>query len=136
MNAPQLVPVEQALREMSVRTLLSQLIMIEFAGTSLDEHFIRDYGSNPWGGVILFASNIDNENQLRKLTSRLQEISLAHPPHAPLFVAVDQEGGIVSRFSFESMTPLCGNMALGATGSPEYAYESGKYALPIFSTWV
>jgi beta-N-acetylhexosaminidase len=118
--------VDEAVKNMPLRALLCQLIMIEFSGTELPKEYVRDFGLHPWGGVILFASNIDHEDQLRALTAHLQHISLENPPHVPIFVAVDQEGGIVSRFSFESMTPLCGNMALGATGVPQNAYESGR----------
>jgi len=51
--------------------------------------FLRD--ANPWG-VILFARNVDNPNQLRKLTA---DIRMATGRDTLIFI--DQEGGRVQR---------------------------------------
>lgn len=112
---------------LTTRELLAQLIMIDIPDMQkIEKSFIDSYKLNPWGGIILFARNIDNESQLKSLTSDLRELSCLNRPNLPIFIAVDQEGGIVTRFSFDSTTPLCGNMALGAAMNPEYAYQSGK----------
>jgi beta-N-acetylhexosaminidase len=110
----------------TTKALMAQLIMIDFPGTELTSGFIRDYSTHPWGGVILFTKNIESEKQVENLTARLQEISHQEFPQNPMLISVDHEGGIVSRFSFPTTVPLCGNMALGAAGKAEYAYESGK----------
>jgi beta-N-acetylhexosaminidase len=44
------------------------------------------------GGVILLGYNIDTPKQIRKLTTDLQDLS-----KTPLFISIDQEGGVVSR---------------------------------------
>ena len=41
-----------------------------------------------------------------------------------MFIAADQEGGRVTRLT--SGTQFAGNMALGATGNTDYAYDTGK----------
>ncbi|MDQ7825685.1 MAG: beta-N-acetylhexosaminidase [Candidatus Eremiobacteraeota bacterium] len=105
------------------RSLAAGLIMIERPGTEVDGSFREEYRQNPWGGIILFGKNIAGAEQLRALTASFQEAAGAQ---VPLLIGVDHEGGIVSRFSFPSITPLCGNMALGAAGKKEYAYESGR----------
>ena len=109
-----------------VRTLLSQLIMVDMPGPSPDSLLQEDFSRNPWGGIILFAKNIVDEHQLTELTGNLQKLSAQSLPSMPLLIGVDHEGGIVTRFNFPSMTPLCGNMALGATGSPEFAGQAAR----------
>ncbi|GBF22803.1 beta-N-acetylhexosaminidase [Candidatus Gastranaerophilus sp. (ex Termes propinquus)] len=84
---------------------IAQMILVGFNGQVLDSanpiySQIKNLGI---GGVILFSKNadvtqpklvknIDNPKQVKKLISDLQKIS-----DTPLFVAVDQEGGRVSR---------------------------------------
>ncbi|WP_285766846.1 glycoside hydrolase family 3 protein [Peribacillus sp. SI8-4] len=72
------------------------------------------------GGVILFAENVVDTEQTVRLTDGLQKAS----PHVPLFITIDQEGGIVTRL--QTGTNLPGNMALGAARKEEYAYQSGE----------
>jgi len=62
------------------------------------------------GGIILFGENFIDIEQTVTLTTDLQQA--AGP--IPLFIAVDQEGGRVNRFHFDTNLP--GNMALGASG--------------------
>ncbi|MFP7477440.1 glycoside hydrolase family 3 protein [Terribacillus saccharophilus] len=72
------------------------------------------------GGVILFAENVVGTEQTVRLIDGLQNAS----PELPLFITIDQEGGIVTRL--QTGTNLPGNMALGATRSEKYAYQTGK----------
>jgi len=76
------------------------------------------------GGVILFAENVSETEQTTKLVHDLQEVVEQDPSNdIPLFVTIDQEGGIVTRLG--TGTNLPGNMALGATRSPAYAETAG-----------
>lgn len=72
------------------------------------------------GGVILFAENVVGTEQTVRLIDGLQNAS----PELPLFITIDQEGGIVTRL--QTGTNLPGNMALGATRSEKYAYQTGE----------
>ncbi|WP_028401095.1 glycoside hydrolase family 3 protein [Ectobacillus panaciterrae] len=72
------------------------------------------------GGVILFAENTIGTEQTTRLVDGLQKAS----PHIPLFVTIDQEGGIVTRLQFGTNLP--GNMAIGATRDTKEAYQAGK----------
>lgn len=83
---------------------ISQLFMVGFAGHTLGpNHPLRaDLGEGGLGGVILFdrfvagksdSHNIISADQLQELTATLQELA-----GGGLLVAVDQEGGKVSRF--------------------------------------
>ena len=69
-------------------------------------------------GIILFKRNIRNERQLRKLINDLKEI-LGKP-----VIAIDEEGGDVSRIDFIVSTPS--HMGLAATGDPFSAYKIAR----------
>jgi len=80
-----------------------------------DEHAERLLTELHVGGLILFGRNL---RPLPALARQLQEWQARAP--APLFVAVDQEGGAVSRFADPGLA-FPGQMALGALGCPETA---------------
>lgn len=68
-------------------------VMVDVAGLALTASE-RDRLCHPRvGGVILFARNFNNREQLRALTSEIHELR-----EAPLLIAVDHEGGRVQRF--------------------------------------
>tara|TARA_R110002153_G_scaffold124543_6_gene271008 strand:- start:33642 stop:35519 length:1878 start_codon:yes stop_codon:yes gene_type:complete len=75
------------------------------------------------GGVILFAENLQDINQILALNYALQQAAKA-AGHPPLFIAIDQEGGRVVRIPQSLGTSFAGNMAIGAT----YAKHGGKFA--------
>ena len=80
----------------------------------------KDY---PVGGIILYAWNIDNEDQLSRVIPQIRELN-GNP-----LLCIDEEGGRVARIAnnpnfdvqkYESMA------AIGATGDPMIAYGCGK----------
>ncbi|WP_067141227.1 glycoside hydrolase family 3 protein [Oceanivirga salmonicida] len=72
-----------------------------------------------YGGIILFSQNLQNNEQTAKLIYELQKAS-----KNPMFIAIDQEGGIVARLNQGTRFP--GNMALGATKDKNNAYLVGQ----------
>ena len=79
-----------------IRHLAGQRLMLGFNGTEFNkdlETIIRDYQA---GGIILFKPNIVSPDQVAALCADVRAFaaSLNLPP---LFIAVDQEGGAVSR---------------------------------------
>lgn len=76
------------------------------------------------GGVILFAENVKGAIQTTTLIHDLQEIAINDEDgNLPLFITLDQEGGIVTRLG--EGTNLPGNMALGATRNEKSSYNAG-----------
>lgn len=63
---------------------------------------------------------------LQSLTVALQNEAKAAGHQHPLFIGIDQENGLVTRICPPIATQVPGPMALGATHSPELAYEMGK----------
>ena len=88
----------------SLEIMIGQMLMVGFRGegATTSHAILRDITKYRIGGVILFEKdalrpqavrNIVSGDQVRELINALQECS-----DIPLFVAVDQEGGFVSRF--------------------------------------
>ncbi|PIV65152.1 MAG: hypothetical protein COS09_01100, partial [Candidatus Nealsonbacteria bacterium CG01_land_8_20_14_3_00_12] len=98
---------------------VGQLFIVGFEGKEITpelEEFIKKYKP---GGVLLLSKNIENREQLKNLISGLQEISLRETG-LPLFIAVDQEGGVISRIGFlEEKTPQ------SEIKDPEVSYQIG-----------
>lgn len=67
--------------------------MIGFQGTDLSGEFLDWLKEYRPGGVILFSRNLVDPFQIARLTNALQE----QAPNGPLLIAIDQEGGRVSR---------------------------------------
>ncbi|MGH2521514.1 MAG: glycoside hydrolase family 3 N-terminal domain-containing protein [Anaerolineales bacterium] len=75
------------------------------------------------GGVVLRGRNVRDAAQLARLITDLQAVA-AESGQGPLFVAMDQEGGDVSRLQ-QGVTHFPSPMALGAAGDPALAYQVG-----------
>jgi beta-N-acetylhexosaminidase len=78
--------------------------MPEWVGALLDEGL---------AGVTLFATNVGDPAELRRLTAELR----AGRPEA--LVAIDEEGGDVTRLAHRTGSPYPGNAALGAADDPD-----------------
>ena len=74
------------------------------------------------GNIILFKRNIQNAQQVYELTQYLQRFAREAGHRQPLLIMIDQENGMVRRFG-QNTTIFPGNMALGAIGSEQIAYE-------------
>ncbi|MBZ9611623.1 glycoside hydrolase family 3 protein [Rheinheimera maricola] len=90
--------------------------------TSLPPQLAALISEHAIGGVILFAENLAGIEQIIQLNRELQAASLASPLRLPLFIAIDQEGGRVTRLPRSLATSFAGNMAIGATYA---AYNTG-----------
>ncbi len=76
----------------------------------------------PVGGLIYFAKNIQSEDQIKKMV----ENSVSYCKY-PMFIAVDEEGGTVSRLADSLKLDNVGDMAdIGSTGDATNAYEAMK----------
>lgn len=79
-------------------------------------------GTRAVGGLIYFSKNIQSEAQLTEMLANTVLFS-----KYPLFLAVDEEGGKVSRVADSGIeVEKVGTMAeIGATGDPQNAYHAG-----------
>ena len=121
----------------NLKEKIGQLFILGFPGTAPTSSILRDIHELKLGGVILFDKNLaagkpDNNirsaEQVQELTSTLQTAAAAAGT-APLFIAVDQEGGRVSRFRKErgfKETPSAAH--LGEAGTPAIRTAAGQTA--------
>ncbi|KXK26440.1 MAG: putative lipoprotein YbbD precursor [candidate division WS6 bacterium OLB20] len=121
----QYTALSDSIRDLSDQQLAGRLIMINLPGpvaTDTNVAFLRDHSI---GGVILMGGNISSPQQL---TSLITSYKAAVPD---LLVAVDQEGGIVSRIHWEKNAGLSAQV-LG-TGTPEAAAEVHRQRAKLLS---
>ncbi|HXF82420.1 MAG TPA: beta-N-acetylhexosaminidase [bacterium] len=99
-------------------------VIVDFPGHEITPPLERLVREGRIGGVILFAKNIRNPAQVRTLTADLQRLAAA-AGLPPLFITIDQEGGVVNRLS-EGCTVFPGAMALAAGGRAEDAEAAAR----------
>ncbi len=95
-QSPRLTPAQYAallVQHLSLDDQLGQLLLVQFAGRDATPDAIRMVNTQGVGAVISFALNIQSANQVRAMTTGLQQVA-----PIPLLMAVDQEGGGVNRF--------------------------------------
>jgi beta-N-acetylhexosaminidase len=107
---------------MTLEEQIGQALMVGFSGDTPTQEIIDLIQRCHVGNIILFSRNVRDTEQLFKLTQSLQEIAKQAGQRYPLFIAIDQENGIVQRLG-KAATIFPGNMALGAIGSEQIAYE-------------
>ena len=112
----------EQLRKMSLEEKIGQLISVGVNATFLNQdsdayrtlkHYIED---DKVGGVILFRGQV-YESVI--LVNRMQELA-----KYPLLISADLEAGAGMRF--EDTVNFPWNMAVAATGNPEYARRQGE----------
>ena len=83
-------------------------VMVDVAGTELTHHEIERLRHPLVGGVILFARNYQNREQLVALCRAIHWVR-----GEPLLIAVDHEGGRVQRFRTDGFTAVPAMAQLG-----------------------
>jgi len=86
---------EKLLSTMTLEEKVGQMFIMGFWGTQPDYYITKMIQERNIGGVILFKYNVKDKTQLIKLTSDLQTLT----KKVPLFISIDQEGGVVSRLT-------------------------------------
>ncbi len=133
--------IERILDRMTLDEKVGQLFVVSFTGTAASRATaanaaanVKELGTSTIaeairryhvGGVIYFSDNIVSPQQLARVSDAMQSTATTTGARVPLSISIDQEGGTVWRLNAPaSMAP--GNMAVGATGDPRNAYESGR----------
>ncbi len=108
--------------DMTLEEQVGQLLVAGFPGTTPSPEIIDLIQNQHIGGIVLFSRNIQDAEQVLALTHSLQMSAKKAGHRYPLFIAIDQENGMVQRLG-SSATQFPGNMALGAIGSEQIAYD-------------
>ena len=114
--------VEALMATMTTEQKVGQLFLVAFSGPQVSPSLKRMIARYHIGGIVLFesAGNIRSVGQVVKLINDAQALATANGARIPLFVAIDEEGGKVTRLSrIAAWFPS--QMALGATDSQAHA---------------
>jgi beta-N-acetylhexosaminidase len=91
-----------------------------FDGLTPPDWLRRRIGAGELGGVALFHRNVRSAAQLAALTGELRALE------PDLLVAVDEEGGDVTRLEIERGSSYPGNLALGSADDPELTEQVAR----------
>lgn len=109
---------------MTTNEKVGQMVMIGIHGTELDEDSKTMLRQFHIGGIVYFDRNIKSQDQLKALSEQLQAYAQGEAQQkVPLFLAIDEEGGTVSRGRGVIPEPPS-EAAIGASGQPERARMS------------
>lgn len=108
--------------ELTIEEKVGQMLMVHFqgaCGNSDAKLLIEDVHV---GGFILYtwANGLDSPKQAYLLTQDLQKLASGTKSKIPLFIAVDQEGGVVRRLC-NGFTNVPGCSSIGNSGVPSLA---------------
>ncbi len=95
----------------SVEGLALRCLLPGFEGT-IAPGWVRRRVAQGLGGVVLFGRNVESDEQVRALNVAL------HAERPGVVVAIDEEGGDVTRLDARTGSRYPGNLALGAAGDP------------------
>ena len=121
--------IEAIISEMSLEEKVAGIFVVTPEGiTGVDTAIQAGDGTKtalekyPVGGLIYFKKNIQSEDQIKKMI----ENSISYCKY-PMFIAVDEEGGVVSRLADALQIENVGPMSdIGATGDDTKAYDAMK----------
>ena len=104
------INVDELIKTMSLEEKVGQMFMFAFHGTTYNPQLDTLLKEAHVGGIIHFARNIVDPNQVCKLNYDILTNS-----NIPPLIGIDQEGGTVQRI-IKDITPFPGAMALAASG--------------------
>lgn len=125
------VAIDRILAGMTIEERVGQLFMPAIIAdsrgvprTTVDQEVRHLLATVRPGGIILFGANLKNPEQARRFVRELQEESAV-----PLIIAVDQEGGLVSRLTSSDGMPATvvpSARRVGLTGDEDLAYQVAR----------
>ena len=120
--------IAQIMADMTVEEKVLQLFMItpeELTGTATviraGDTTREKLSEFPVGGLIYFSHNIQDEAQLTEMLQNTQNFQ------GPMFLGIDEEGGIVSRVADSGLAENVGSAAdIAASGDAQAARDAGS----------
>ena len=112
------------IEKMTLDEKKGQLYVIGINGTEVNDYIREVIIEWKVGGVVFSIRNMENPFQVREFIQGMQRLSMKEND-IPLIIAINQEGGDRTTF-LESLSRNPGNMAIGATHNPRWAYEVAR----------
>lgn len=137
-------PIGDKIAAMTTEELVGQLLVAGIEGEEPGEDARQVIEELAVGGIILFGRNVEAPGQLVELTNGLKEWN-REAGNIPLFLCVDEEGGMVSRMppevadlpnAFDYMTAGGDPYALGqCLGAECAAFGCNVDLAPVLDVW-
>ncbi len=112
------------MKNRNLREKIGQMIMTGYPSVEPSPEIISLIEDYKVANIILFSYNLQSIEQIRQSCRELHQ-RIERSTGYPGFIAVDQEGGVVTRLPKEACN-VPGAMLIGATGKKEYAYQAGR----------
>ncbi len=119
---------EQFLSKMSLDEKLGQLFIIGFPQEELDQQLKEHVEKYHIGSFIFFKRNMRSTSDTKKFTQSLQSLSL-EKNKAPALIAIDQEGGNVTRVDTKPRMPYF--FHLGDINNSDLIYKLGSFTAKV-----
>ncbi len=100
----------------SIEQLALRCLLPGFVGTVAPD-WVKRKAAAGLGGVVLYGRNIADRDQLVRLNAEL------HAERPDLLIAIDEEGGDVTRLEAKTGSSYPGNLALGAASDPRLTHD-------------
>lgn len=112
--------IQALLAQLTLSQKIGQLLILGIDDTKMNDELSQFLTSNHVGSLILFKRNIKNEKQLTTFVQDLKKNS--EYAQIPLWITIDQEGGIVNRLPQKYPSAL----QLVTQEDENVTYQSGK----------
>lgn len=116
-------PLQKQIQEMTIDEKIGQMVMVGIEGLEDDQLSREMIEKYKVGGFILFKRNIGDAAQTLNLINSLKDTNEQNK--FPLFFAVDEEGGNVTRMP-EEFVKLPTNRSIGRINNEDFSFEIGS----------
>ena len=112
--------VEKILQSMSLTEKVGQMMLVGVHGTAVNDDIKYILNQYHYGGIIFYDRNMENKTQVKNFVDELNAVA---NEKVPLFIALDEEGGRVSRMK-QDLEVMPSQQEIGDSGDPTYAYDT------------
>lgn len=112
-------PVEEILQSMTLTEKIGQMMITGVHGTAVNDDSRFMLENYHIGGIIFFDRNLETRAQVKSFADDLNRVAAEK---VPLFFAIDEEGGRVSRMAHEIIPPPS-QEEIGNSGDTSLAYR-------------
>lgn len=112
------------MEEMTIEEKIGQMMIIQYARDTVDDTLLQRIQNVKPSGFLLVSQNITTFDKTKAFIQTLQENS-----EIPMIISIDQEGGVVRRFSDLTdiaPTKIPDMLSVGKKNDPQLAYDIGK----------
>lgn len=113
--------IKEKVDSMSLDEKIGQLFIVGFEGEEINDEIVDLVRNQKVGGLIYFSRNVVDSDQIINLNNEIRAIE----KDIPLFISVDEEGGLVSRVPKE-FTKLPSSGYIGEFDDENLSYNVGK----------